>query len=144
MSLSSLSSNLIASLSYTFHQSTLDTNQYPVSSSEINFWHYQSIILLSLWLVLNILVISTWPGGWLVNCIRFNWIIVRFCILTKLLTYTFSLVNILPSLIFVIQKHLISNNFYQENSSLLNGDREMCALREPLGDIGRIEIHYLL
>ena len=31
--------NLISSLSYTLHQSTLDTDQYPVSCSEINFWH---------------------------------------------------------------------------------------------------------
>ena len=39
LSLESFSSNLIASLSYTLHQLTLDTDYYPASSLEINFWH---------------------------------------------------------------------------------------------------------
>ena len=41
-------------------------------------------------LVIKILVISTSFGVWLVNCIRFNWVIVEFFILTKLLTDTLS------------------------------------------------------
>ena len=57
LSLARFSSNLVSRI--TFHQSTLETDQYPVSFAEINFSHYQSIILLSVWLVLNILVILT-------------------------------------------------------------------------------------
>ena len=75
--------------------------------------------------MLKILVISTWFVALLVNCIRFSWIIVGFFILTKLLAYTFFLENITPSLIFVIQNILISNNFYRENSSRL---WEICVL----------------
>ena len=39
LSLASFSLKLIASISYTLHQSTLDTDQYSVSSLEINFLH---------------------------------------------------------------------------------------------------------
>ena len=42
---------------------------------------------------------------WLVNCIRFNWTITVFFILTKLFAYTFFLKDISSSLIFVMQKH---------------------------------------
>ena len=37
LSYASFSSNLSASLSYTFNQPTLDTDYNPISSSEINF-----------------------------------------------------------------------------------------------------------
>ena len=55
LSLASFSSKVfLASFSYTLHQSTPDTDKYPVSSSEISFWQQQSIILLSRCLVLKI------------------------------------------------------------------------------------------
>ena len=38
VSLVSFYLSLIVSLSYTLHQSTLDTYYYPIFSSEINFW----------------------------------------------------------------------------------------------------------
>ena len=41
LSLASFSLKLIASISYTLHQSTLDTDQYSVSSSEIKILHVQ-------------------------------------------------------------------------------------------------------
>ena len=118
LSLTSFSSNLIASLSYTLHQSILDTKKYPVSSPLLlfNCWNKQSTILLSDWLVLNILVISTWLAFWLVNCIRFSWIICGFFILTKFFAYTFFLKNVSPSLVFVLQKHPNLDNFHRENS----------------------------
>ena len=73
--------------------------------------------------MLKILIISTWFGVWLVNCIRFSWIIVGFSILTKLLAHTFFLEDISTSLILGCQNFLISNNFYRQNSCLL---REIC------------------
>ena len=73
--------------------------------------------------MLKILVISTWFGVWLVNCIRFSWIIVGFFILTKLLAYTFFLEDISTSFILGCTNILISNNFYRQTSCLL---REIC------------------
>ena len=55
--------------------------------------------------MLKILIISTWFVVWLVNCTRFNWAIVGFFILTKLLVYSFYLEDNSPSLVFVIQKY---------------------------------------
>ena len=37
---------------------------------------------------------------------------------------------------------LISDNFHRENSSFYGRSEDMCALRESLGDIGRIGILY--
>ena len=108
--------------------------------------HQQSIFLFSRWLVLKILVISTWFGVWLVNCIRFSWIIVGFLILTKLLAYTFFLEHISPSLIFLMQKlctffkGLIFNSFYWENFVLL---RDICVLSGSHLEIGRINTYAL-
>ena len=64
LSLASFSSILIASRSCNLHQSTLDTDYYTFSSSESIFSRAvnRSIVLLSGWLMLNILVISTRPG----------------------------------------------------------------------------------
>ena len=68
--------------------------------------------------------------------------IVGFFILRKLHAYTFFFEDIFRSLIFVIKNHTnILDNFYPEKSQSSLGD--MCALREPLGDIGRIEMHAL-
>ena len=78
----------------------------------------------------------------LTGCIRFNWIIVGFFILTKLLAYTIILEDISPSLTFVIQKHPNFKQFLPGKFQSCSGD--MCALREPLGDIGRIEMYALL
>ena len=78
---------------------------YLSRTKHISGKYLQSIILISRWLVLKILVISTWVGVWPVNCIQFNWIIVGFFILTKLLGYTFFLEDIFASLTFVIEKH---------------------------------------
>ena len=89
--------------------------------------------------MLKILVISTWFGVWLINFIRFYWIIVGFFILTKLLAFTFFLEDISPSLIFVIQNILISNNFHRENSGLL---QEICVLSGSLSEISA-ELKYL-
>ena len=100
-------------------------SQSLVCFTSINTWHrllpsllfrnqflaLVSIILLSRWLVFRILVILTKFVVWLVHCNRFSWIIVIFLILIKLLAFTFFLKDISPSLIFVIQNVLISNNF---------------------------------
>ena len=100
-------------------------SQSLVCFTSINTWHRSlpsllfrnqflalvSIILLSRWLVFRILVILTKFVVWLVHCNRFSWIIVIFLILIKLLAFTFFLKDISPSLIFVIQNVLISNNF---------------------------------
>ena len=83
-------------------------------------------------MVLKILVISAWFVLWLVNCIRFSWIIVGSFILIKLLAYAFFLEYSSPSLISVIQNILISNSFYQGNSCLL---REICVLSGSLSEI---------
>ena len=96
------------------------------------FWQKQSIILLSRWLVLKILVTSTWFIVWLVNCIRFSWTILGFFILTKLLSYSF-ISKILLLVLFLQNKNiLISDNLYRENSSLL---REICVLFVNLSEI---------
>ena len=55
---------------------------YLSRTKHISDKHYQSIILLSRWLVFKIFVISTWFGAWLINCVWFNWIIIGFFILT--------------------------------------------------------------
>ena len=112
--------NLIASLSCTLHQSILDTKYYPFSSGEINFWHQQSIILLSDWLVLNILVISTRLGAWLVNCIRFNSIICEF---------TLWIQNISLALFLEYKNILISDIFYRDFLVFFDTSDNLCALR---------------
>ena len=81
--------------------------------------HCESVVLLPRWLLLKSLIISTWFGVWMVNCIQFSWIIAGFFILTKLLVYTFFLEDVSPILIFVMQKHPSFSHFYRENSSLL-------------------------
>ena len=116
-------SKLIASLTCTLHQSTLDTDFF--------FFSFALAVNNStsrLTLVLHILVISTWLGVWLVNCIQFSWIIVVFfilMILTKFLAYTFFLENISPSPNFVIQKHPNFYDFHLKNSSLWEIGRYM-------------------
>ena len=90
--------------------------------------------------MLKILVISTWFVVWLVNWLRFSWIIVGFSILTKLLAYGFYLEDISPSLIFVIQKHPNFTESLPGKLQSFSGD--MCALREPLGDVMRELFYY--
>ena len=68
-------------------------------------------------------------------------IIVVFFILTKLLAYTFFLEDISPSLIFVIPKYPNFKQFLPRKFQSSSGD--ICALREHLGDIGRIEMYAL-
>ena len=106
----------------------------------------QSMILSSRWLLLKILVISTWLGVWfgvwLVNCIWFTWIIAGNFILTELLAYIFFVEDVSPSLIFVIQKH---PNFWQFlPGKFQSSSGDICTLRDLLGAIGRIKMYALL
>ena len=72
------------------------------------------------------------------------WIQLDHCwiFLTKLLAYTFFLEYIPPSLVFVIQKHPNFQKFLSGKFQSCSGD--LCALREPLGDTGRIDMYALL